>query len=239
MNGTDDSEPFRALPPTALLIQYVPAMPVARPGLALGLDELERVACGCPIVQCAVLEIQIERASVRRGRGTLRCRERFGRHLEAADHAGLPVAGHGAKVGVAFGRFERDAGGGPLVENLRTLDPELFQHDVVHHRFAVDHRDANRLARAGPQRRVAHAVDLASDAAIPQHRRLQDVFAIDGAGRLSGLADKVGAHAGEENGRHMGGDTGATHDVSDLSRQRYVLASCAPCAWIFRIAAAM
>ena len=28
MNGTDDSEPFRALPPTALLIQYVPACPL-------------------------------------------------------------------------------------------------------------------------------------------------------------------------------------------------------------------
>ena len=90
----------------------------------------------------------------------------------------------------------------------------------------------------------AHSVGLRTpsisppDAAIPQHRRVQDVFTIDG--RLSGLADKVGAHAGEEKGRHMGGDTGATHDVSgEYEDTSYVLVSCAPCAWIFRIAAAM
>ena len=82
----------------------------------------------------------------------------------------------------------------------------------------------------------AHSVGLRTPSISPPTPRYPNIVAsrtynaIDGAGRLSGLADKVGAHAGEEKGRHMGGDTGAAHDVSDLSRQLYVLASCAPCA---------
>ena len=132
-NGTDDSVPFRALRRRAA-DPVRAGVAVARPGLALALDELERVAGGCPIVQRAVLEIQVERASVRLGRDAFRW-ARFVRHVEAAVHAGRPVTGHGAVIGVAFGRLERDAGGRPLVENLRALDPQLFQDDVVHHQL--------------------------------------------------------------------------------------------------------
>ena len=87
---------------------------------------------------------------------------------------------------------------GALVENLRALDVEPLERDVVHHQLAVDDGDADRLARAGPERRVADAVDVAADAAIPEHRRFEDVLAVDGC-RLGcrRLARDVGAGGGE------------------------------------------
>ena len=86
----------------------------------------------------------------------------------------------------------------PLSRICGLLTIEPLERDVVHHQLAVDDGDADRFARAGPERRVADAVDVASHAAVAEHRRFEDVLPVDGC-RLGGrgLAGDVDAGGGE------------------------------------------
>src|SRR5688500_9292875 len=81
--------------------------------------ELKCVACGRPVLERAGLEIEIERAPVRLWQHTLRLHARDIRNVEASFHAGGPVPGNRAVVGVAGLRFEREARRSAFIENLR------------------------------------------------------------------------------------------------------------------------
>jgi hypothetical protein len=91
------------------------------------------------------------------------------------------MSGERTEVGVRRGGFERDVGGGALVEDLRASHLPLVEGDVVDHQLDIDDRDPDGLAGAGPQGGIADAVDLAADAAVPEHRRLEPVLPIRGS----------------------------------------------------------
>ena len=170
------------------------------------LHHCEGIAGRGPIVQRAALEVQIDRASVRLSRHAVGRHARLVGNVETPFHTRQSMARHRTVVDVALRGRERDVGPGGLVENLWALDVEPLERDVVHHQLAVDDGDADRLTRARPERRVADAIDITSDAAVPEHRRLEDVLAIDGRG-FGGrrLGKDVPARAGKEENKDAEG----------------------------------
>ena len=168
-------------------------------GNDVALDEREGIAGRGPVVHGAALEIEVQHASVGHRRHAVRRHPRLVGDVDAALHARQPMAGDRTVVDVALGGRERDVGTRRFVENLRALDVHALERDVVHHQLAVDDGDAHRLARARPQRRVADTVDLATDPPVSDHRRLEDVFPIEG-GRLGRrrLRRDVGACDGKK-----------------------------------------
>ena len=84
-----------------------------------------------------------------------------------------------SEVTDSFFRPEGHARRGSLVEDLSGADVVFLQREVVDHQLAVDDGDANVFARLRPQRRIANAVDVPTDTAVPQHGRFQCVFAVN------------------------------------------------------------
>ena len=153
------------------------------PGNDVALHERERIARRGPVVHGAALEIEIQHASVGHCGNALRGHARLVGDVDAALHARQPMAGNRAVIDVALGCREGDVGPRRFVEDLRALDVQGLERDVVDHQLAVDDGDPHRLARARPQRRVADTVNLATDTSVSEHRRLEGVFPIE-RGRL-------------------------------------------------------
>src|SRR5262249_23072890 len=105
--------------------------PTGRSGAAvarvLRLYERERIPRHRPVGQRAVLEVEIQRASIDRRGDPVGDDVRFVGDIETSLHAGGAMAWHRAVVRVALADSERDVRRGSLVEDLGRFERVLLE----------------------------------------------------------------------------------------------------------------